>query len=143
MKKGLITVLVMALVLCFSSCSREESFVYPMEVLYGTWEGIGIFNDEEEEWINISEGFLGDEDFYEDLQFSISFYEDGSYYGRGLFGTGSGTYKAEGKTITTYVNGEVYFIYDIISLNKEIAVLNLRVENGDPEGEMRLKVRKK
>lgn len=79
------------LVLSFSSCSNdEETFDYSIEFLYGKWEGTEIYY--KGEWLDLSNWM------YQKLSFSISFNEDGTYYGEEFFGTGYGTYKAVGKT---------------------------------------------
>lgn len=97
------------MVLSLYSCSDDETFDYPMEILYGKWEGTGIYY--EGEWIDLSNWM------YQELSFSIRFNEDGTYYGEGFFGTGHGTYKAVGKNITTYVDGEKYLTYYVKSLS--------------------------
>lgn len=134
MKKVLFMMFILASLSCLSSCSKdkEDDFNYPMETVYGTWEGTAIYS--KGEWIDITHWW------YEDFQFSITFYSDGKYYGRGAFGTGSGTYKANGNTITTYVDGEIYLTYDIISLTNEKAELTMYDKSGDS---MRIKVAKK
>ena len=42
-----------------------------------------------------------------------------------MYGNGSGTYTVKGNTITTYVNGEVYIVYTLISLKDDVAELKL------------------
>ena len=135
MRKLLSMMLIMASFVCFTSCSddEEDEFDYPMETVYGTWEGTGIFIDGK--WIDITSYW------YSDFHFSITFYRDGTYYGKGYFGTGSGTYKASGKTIKTYVDGESYFNYEIVSLNVKEAHLLMSVEGSNDK--LPIKVRKK
>ena len=65
------------MVLSLYSCSDDETFDYPMEILYGKWEGTGIYY--EGEWIDLSNWM------YQELSFSIRFNEDGTYYGEGFF----------------------------------------------------------
>lgn len=100
MKRVGLALLLMLFTIEFSSCSKdgEPTFNYPMEMLYGTWDGTGIYLDNE--WIDVNSYW------YKDLTFSISFYKNGDYYGSGFFGNGFGTYKASGNTIETYVDGE-------------------------------------
>lgn len=131
----MLVVLVSGLV--FTGCSEddEEKFDYPMETLYGTWEGTGIYMESNNKWIDPSNWM------YSEFQFSITFYEGGKYYGKGYFGTGSGTYKAKGNTITTYVDGEVYLRYDIKSLTANNAELIMYYN--DSEDYIRLRVTKK
>ncbi len=111
-------------VTCLSSCSKED-FAYPMSDVYGTWDGIAVKLDGK--WIDITDKY-----YYDDFQFSITFYEDGKYYGKGFFGTGSGTYKADGNVIYTYVGGKSYMNYRVVSLKNNVAELQMFVE-GDPD----------
>lgn len=133
MKKLLGLMLLCAtMVLSLSSCSDdEETFDYPMENLYGKWESTGIYYDGE--WIDLSNWM------YQELSFSIRFNEDGTYYGEGFFGTGHGTYKAVGKNITTYVDGEKYLTYYVKSLSNDKAEITMYDNIGD---RMDLRVKK-
>ena len=94
----------------FTSCSNDDDDVnFSKEDLYGTWELIRVKFDDE--WVDLTEwpnSYYGAE---------ITFYENGSYYGDGYFGSGRGTYKTHGNTITTYIGGEVYFIYKVSELS--------------------------
>ena len=112
MKKFLsMTLLFTAMFLTFSACSSDDDdFDYPMDTLYGSWEGISI--NVNGGWVNITE--------YP--------YTDGTYSGRGYFGNGSGTYTAKGKTIITYVNGKEYLRYEVKSLSNNIAELSMTVD---------------
>lgn len=67
---------------------------------------------------------------YSKLQFSIRFNTDGTYYGRGYFGNGSGTYKARGKTITTYVDGQVFYNYTVKTMTGNEAELTMSSPQG-------------
>lgn len=118
--------------LCLLSCSKEQDFNYPMETIYGKWEGTGI--KIEDKWIDITDYF------YSDFQFSVTFYDNGTYYGEGYFGTGVGTYKAKGDVIYTYVDGTPYRNYRVISLNDNVAELEMFED--DSEVTIGLKVRK-
>lgn len=57
-----------------TGCSKddEENFDYPMETLYGTWEGTGIYMESNNKWIDPSNWM------YSEFQFSITFYEGGN-----------------------------------------------------------------
>lgn len=103
-----------------------------METIYGKWEGTGI--KIEDKWIDITDYF------YSDFQFSVTFYDNGTYYGEGYFGTGVGTYKAKGDVIYTYVDGTPYRNYRVISLNDNVAELEMFED--DSEVTIGLKVRK-
>lgn len=59
---------------------------------------------------------------------SISFKPDGTYYGSGYLGNGSGTYTAEGKTIITYINGKEFVRYTVKSLTANSAELSMSID---------------
>lgn len=129
---GLISLMfIFASSLLFTSCEKEK-FDYPMETLYGTWEGTAICL--EGTWYDLTNVW------YKELGFSITFYSDGTYYGKGSFGTGRGTYEAVGKTITTYVDGEEYLRYEVIKLADTTAELVMYDPSGDSA---KIKVRKR
>lgn len=91
--------------LAFASCSKDEDkglgdFSYDKELLFGTWKVTKL---------------MGTVWKYETT--TATFYPDGTYYGRGYFGTGSGTYKLSGSRITCYVDGKKYMWYDVATLN--------------------------
>ena len=108
MKKLIFAVMAIA-TLAFAGCKKEEDgFDYDKNVIYGTWEIVK----------------------YNDLKWTLekttaTFNPDGTYYGRGYFGTGRGTYTMSGKRITCYVGGEVYLWYDIVSISGTTAVMIL------------------
>ena len=120
------------MVMLFSACSKddESSFNYPKEDLYGTWEGIGIYY--EDEWWDLTDPICSD------IEFSISFFPDGKYYGSGFFGNGGGTYELDGNYITTYIEGEMYARYNIHSFSKSEVEVTMY---GD-SGAIRLRARK-
>lgn len=135
MKKyfSIMAVFVTAL-LSFASCSsdddEEQSFNYPMESLYGTWEGTEIKTDD----VTID---LTNWLWYE-YDFSITFNSDGTYRGKGYFGNGTGTYKAQGDMIYTYVSGEEYARYKVLSFSNNTATLIMYKDNES----VQLKVKK-
>jgi hypothetical protein len=106
----------LALVLCLSSCSNDDDddplsgFDYSAETLYGTWK-ITKYKD-------ITWPFQTT---------TATFRSDGTYTGRGYFGNGTGTYKASGKTIRCYIDGDLYCRYDVISLSGTTAVLDMQL----------------
>lgn len=118
MRKYLSIILVALITLLSSvSCSKEEKFDYSMDTLCGTWQGTDVKVNGQ--WKDITS------DIYESFHFSITFHSDGTYYGKGYFGTGSGTYKAFGKTIETYVGGELFYTYHVNSMNGRTAELTM------------------
>ena len=56
---------------------------------------------------------------------TATFNSDGTYSGRGYFGNGSGTYTLKDSHITCYVDGKIYAQYDIISVDGNIAILDM------------------
>ena len=129
----LMWMLVFAAVVSFSSCSDddESKFDYPMDTLYGTWEVTEIMAGGT--WYDVTKYP------YDKFAMSISFKSDGTYYGSGYLGNGSGTYTAEGKTIVTYVSGEEYVRYTVKSLTSNTAELSMLMG----EGSIDVKARKK
>lgn len=116
-----------------SGCKKDDdaNFDYPLETLYGTWSGTAVEIDGS--WLDITTYP------YTDLGFSIEFNSDGSYYGRGAFGDGGGTYKAIGSTVTTYIDGEMYAKYTIKSLSSTYVEATMTIDGES----INLKARKK
>lgn len=118
-----------------SACSSddEDSFNYPMETLYGTWEGVEIDIDgtiiDLTDWV------------YSKYRFSATFNSDGTYSGSGYFGNGSGTYKANGDMIYTYIDGKEYLRYQVVSMQGNTSTLIMIMEGSDET--LKVKVRKK
>lgn len=110
-----------------TSCSKDDDgFEYPMEQLYGRWNAKKIKVDEK--WYDVTQYP------YTRFGMSITFYQNGTFYGSGYFGNGSGTYKASGKTITTYIDDEIYATYKVVTLSSTTA--NLIMTMGDNSIEM-------
>ena len=120
--KKIIMISIVCLGLMVTSCSKSK-FNYPMESLYGKWNVTDIRLDSG--WIDIT--------VYPFTKFGmqITFYSDGTFYGSGYFGNGSGTYEAEGNIIQTYLNGEEYFRYQVKSLSNTKAELTMFDRSGD------------
>jgi len=103
----------MMLMMTLTSCSKDDDsplddFDYPAETLYGTWK---ITKVEGLDWP------------YQTT--TATFNSDGSYSGRGYFGDGTGTYAAKGKTISCYVSGKLYCVYEVQYLISTTAVLKM------------------
>ena len=123
------SILLLSLNLTLFSCSKIN-FDYPLDDLYGTWEGTDICVDGK--WYSL------ENPAFKNLRFSITFHEDGTYYGKGAFGTGAGTYELDGKTITTFVNDQEFLKYVIKSLVGNRAELTMY----DRSSSMEIKVKK-
>jgi hypothetical protein len=130
MKKFFALMLLLATMIGFSSCSKEENGI-PKRVLVGTWNGVAVKSNGG--WIDITKY-----PYSSKLGFSATFYSDGSYFGKGSLGTGSGTYKLNGNTIKTYVDGELYLTYYVISWTETSAMLTIT----DNSGSMDVRVEK-
>lgn len=113
--------------LCITSCSKDKddekgnNFAYPVEQLYGKWKATEL--NVNGQWYDVTK--------YPFTKFGmdITFYENGTFYGSGYLGNGSGTYKLSGKTIITYVEGEEYITYTVNSLSDKAVDLTLRMGN--------------
>lgn len=110
MKKILVSMFVaIAAMVTFSACSsNDDEEAVSNDVVVGAWVTTSVEVDGK--WYDVTT--------YPYSRFSASatFYSDGTYYGRGSLGTGRGTWKLSGATITTYVDGEAYIIYKVLSL---------------------------
>ncbi len=125
----------------FTSCEKQSLFNYPLDDIYGTWEGTEVYVNNYKTWIDLSDPY------YSDLRFSVTFKKNGKYSAEGALGDGTGTYEAIGNEIITYVDGEKYFTYKIIymetsntlpdcadvivSSDRSSTTLRFRVENKD------------
>lgn len=132
MKKFLL-VLMAIFTIALTGCEKNEdqAFKFGMDNLYGTWKGIAIQTDGE--WVDITK--------WPNTHFSFSatFYQDGTYSGEGYFGNGSGTYKAKGDMIYTYVDGEEFYRYKVYSLSDGIAEMAMGVEGNNTTLRIRVK----
>lgn len=111
----------------FSSCEKENDETMLNQIL-GTWEATQCKSDGD--WITIPS--------YSNLNISISFYNDGRYYGDSdIFGSGWGTYTLSGKTIKTYINNKLLYTYYIKSITSSSAEVTMF--SGSSSIEFRLK----
>lgn len=92
--------------------------------IIGTWDATSVkFSDTD--WVDITN--------YPSMALSITFNQDGSYYGRGALGNGGGTYTVSGKTIKTYIDDELYGTYYVKSLTDKNAELSLTMGSSSME----------
>ncbi len=104
----------------FISCSKDkqEVVVNPYESqIAGTWE-LTHFDGMS---VGSISGFKTTR---------ITFSSGGKYSGSGQFGNGEGTYKLDGKVVTTFVDGKQYHKYEIISISNGIAELKMSDSSG-------------
>lgn len=99
------------------SCSKNDDEPEDIKTqMIGTWDATSVkFSDSD--WVDISN--------YPSMALTITFNKDGSYSGRGALGNGSGTYTVSGRTIKTYVGGELYGTYYVNSVSGNKAELKL------------------
>ena len=115
MKKILGLLLLCAAMVGFASCEKDEDG-FTISQIIGTWEAAQCKVDGE--WINIPP--------YSDLSITMTFYENGRYYGKSnIFGTGWGTYDLSGNTIKTYIDGKLLYTYHIKSLTNTFAEISM------------------
>lgn len=122
MKKVFSLMLLLATMLTFTACSSDDEPENGIskDQLIGLWDATAVQFNNDGKWIDITNR--------PDLALSISFYEDGSYYGEGALGNGDGTYTLIGNTIKTYVDGELYGTYVVKSLVGDNAELTLSMD---------------
>lgn len=115
--------------LSFTACSKDDEpkFDYDINQIVGTW----VVTD-----VNLGSDYVSW--FME--RTSATFNANGTYSGRGYFGYGNGTYKAEGKTIITYIGGKEYLRYDVIRLSGNTC--ELRMYQTGSDADIMLKCRK-
>ena len=118
MKKVFSLMLLLATMMVFlPSCSKDNDEPEDIKTqMIGTWDATSVkFSDSD--WVDITN--------YPSMALSITFNKDGSYSGRGALGNGSGTYTVSGRTIKTYVGGELYGTYYVNSVSGNEAELKL------------------
>ena len=118
MKKYLFFLLTLVVAsFAFISCSSDDDSdngTYDKSQIVGTWD--------------MTEVKLSQTGTYMDWPYRktyASFKADGSYYGSGYFGTGSGTWSIKGNKLNTYVDGELYATYEILSANSTTAEMKM------------------
>lgn len=120
MKKYLFLVLTLLVTsFAFISCSSDDDDNQYDNAIVGTWKLTQVKTSQSES--------------YMDWPFKstyASFQSDGTYYGSGYFGTGSGTWSIKGNTVKTYVDGELYVTYEILSLTSTTSELKMSMGDG-------------
>lgn len=110
-----------ALLMCiasiaFVSCEKDEDNTFSTNQIIGTWATTQGYVGGE--WIDIPS--------FSDMYATMTFYEDGRYYGDNeLFGSGWGTYTLSGNTLTTYFEGKLFYTYTIKSLTDTSAEVTM------------------
>ena len=118
MKKHLFLLLTLVVAtVAFVSCSNDDDDNQYNSDIVGTWK--------------ITEVKTSQSGSYIDWPFKAtyaSFKSDGTYYGSGYFGNGSGTWSIKGNTVNTYVGGELYASYEIITVTSTTAELKMSMD---------------
>ena len=118
MKKQLFLMLTLVVAtVAFVSCSNDDDDNQYNSDIVGTWK--------------ITEVKTSQSGSYIDWPFKTtyaSFKSDGTYYGSGYFGNGSGTWSIKGNTVNTYVGGELYASYEIISVTSTTSELKMSMD---------------
>ena len=116
MKKYLFLLLTLVVTsFAFVSCSDDDDNQYNSAIV-GTWKITAVKTSQSGSYI----GWPFETTY-------ASFKSDGTYYGSGYFGTGSGKWSIKGNTINTYVGGELYVSYEIISVTSTTSELKMSV----------------
>ena len=118
MKKHLFLLLTLVVAtFAFVSCSNDDDDNQYNSDIVGTWM--------------ITEVKTSQSGSYIDWPFKTTyatFKSDGTYYGSGYFGNGSGTWSIKGNTVNTYVGGELYASYEIITVTSATAELKMSMD---------------
>lgn len=118
MKKHLFLLLTFVVAtVAFVSCSNDDDDNQYNSDIVGTWK--------------ITEVKMSQSGSYIDWPFKTtyaSFKSDGTYYGSGYFGNGSGTWSIKGNTVNTYVGGELYASYEVISVTSTTSELKMSMD---------------
>ena len=118
MKKHLFLLLTLVVVtVAFVSCSNDDDYNQYNSDIVGTWK--------------ITEFKMSQSGSYIDWPFKTTyatFKSDGTYYGSGYFGNGSGTWSIKGNTLNTYVGGELYASYEIITVTSTTSELKMSMD---------------
>ncbi len=137
-KKLLATVFLAVLAIVSISCSKDEptnKFDYPLETIYGTWRVTHV-ERENGTMLDVTSS-IAEKHFKPTY---ATFNSDGTYSGRGFFGDGDGTYKAQGKTVICYIDGEEYLKYDILSLSGNQC--ELKMHQTDDKSSIKIRCKK-
>lgn len=103
--------------LSFASCSDDDADSPYVSDIVGTWKLTEVKTSASGSYIS-----------WPFQATYASFNSDGTYTGSGYFGNGSGTWNLKGNTVTTYVDGELFFTYEIISVSGSNAELKMSMD---------------
>lgn len=122
-----------ATVVSFTSCSKDDDSISKNKIV-GTWDAKQVKANGD--WITIPSNSR--------YSMSMTFYEDGQYYGKSdFFGTGYGTYKISGNSIKTYVDGEYMYTYRINSITDTTAEVTMIDEDSSSDSSLDIRLIKR
>lgn len=118
--------LLIATISFLPSCSSDDDEADNIKSqMIGTWDATAVRFSGDSDWTDITK--------YPSLALSITFNKDGSYSGSGALGNGSGTYTVSGKTIKTFIGGELYGTYYVNTVSGNYAELTLTMGSSNME----------
>ena len=118
MKKKLFLLLtIVVATFAFVSCSKDDDDNQYESAIVGTWKITDVKTSQSGTYIS-----------WPFKTTYASFKSDGTYYGSGYFGAGSGTWSVKGNTVNTYVGGELYASYEIISVTSTTSELKMSMD---------------
>ena len=118
MKKQLFLLLTLVVAtFAFVSCSNDDDDNQYAPAIVGTWKITEVKTSQSGTYIN-----------WPFKATYASFKSDGTYYGSGYFGNGSGTWSIKGNTVNTYVDGDLYASYEIISVTSTTSELKMSMD---------------
>ena len=118
MKKQLFLLLTLVVpTFAFVSCSNDDDDNQYDPAIVGTWKITEVKTSQSGTYIN-----------WPFKTTYASFKSDGTYYGSGYFGNGSGTWSIKGNTVNTYVDGDLYASYEIISVTSTTSELKMSMD---------------
>ncbi len=121
MKKYLFFLLTLVVAsLAFISCRSDDddNGDYDKSMILGTWDMTAVMTSESGTYVD-----------WPFRKTYATFNADGSYFGSGFFGTGRGTWSLKGNTLNTYVEGELFASYTIISATSTVS--EMKMSSGD------------
>lgn len=117
LKLFLVTVF-MGLTVSFVSCSKDDDDISKDDII-GTWQ-ISKISTDGIDYISWP---------FEATYATVN--ADGTYYGHGYFGSGSGNWKKKGNTIYTYYEGEELYKYEILNLTSTTLSVKMSSEDSN------------
>ena len=112
----LMAVLFTTISLSLVSCSDDDKDAVSKSDIVGTWKLSQVSTNDGISYIAWP---------FENT--TATFNANGTYSGKGYFGTGTGTWKQKGKTITTYVDGTEYIKYEVLEIAASTCTLKMGV----------------